>query len=99
MAVVAEATHAREAVELAGYHRPGVLVAEAAQPDLDADDLCVRIAAQAPDTRVVLLCAYEDHEVAGVSDGRRPSHGSSRWRSSRRCATCPRPAGGPSTAG
>jgi two-component system nitrate/nitrite response regulator NarL len=64
IAVVAEATHAREAVELARYHRPDVLVAEAAQPDLDADDLCVRVAAQAPGTRVVLLCAHEDHEVA-----------------------------------
>jgi DNA-binding NarL/FixJ family response regulator len=62
--VVTEAPTAREAIELACWHRPDVLVAEAAQPDLPADELCRRMAAQSPGTHVVLLCAREDPDLA-----------------------------------
>jgi DNA-binding NarL/FixJ family response regulator len=64
IAVVAQAATAREALELARYHRPDVLVAEAAQPDLGAEELCRRVRATAPATRVVLLCARQCPEQA-----------------------------------
>jgi two-component system, NarL family, response regulator LiaR len=59
IAVVAEAGTAREAVELARYHRPDVLVAEATQPDLEPEELCRRMRSAAPATHVVLLCARQ----------------------------------------
>ena len=64
VAAVAGAGCGREAVELVRYHRPDVLITEATHPDVEADELCRRVAVEAPDTAVVVLCAVEDPELA-----------------------------------
>ena len=64
VAAVAGAGCGREAVELVRYHRPDVLITEATHPDVEADELCRRLALEAPATAVVVLCAVEDPELA-----------------------------------
>ena len=64
VAAVAGAGCGREAVELARYHRPDVLITDATHPDIEADELCRRLALEAPGTAVVVLCAVEDPELA-----------------------------------
>jgi DNA-binding NarL/FixJ family response regulator len=64
VAAVAGAGCGREAVELVRYHRPDVLITEVTHPDLDADELCRRVALEAPGTAVVVLCAVDDPELA-----------------------------------
>ena len=44
VAAIAGAGCGREAVELVRYHRPDVLITEVTHPDLDADELCRRVA-------------------------------------------------------
>ena len=64
VAAIAGAGCGREAVELARYHRPDVLITEVTHPDVEADELCRRLALEAPGTAVVVLCAVEDPELA-----------------------------------
>ena len=64
VAAIAGAGCGREAVELVRYHRPDVLITEVTHPDLDADELCRRVALEAPGTAVVVLCAVDDPELA-----------------------------------
>ena len=62
--VVAEATSGREAVELALFYRPDVLLMKAALPELDGIEATRRIRQHDPEVRVILLSDDpEDHEL------------------------------------
>src|SRR3954454_22200129 len=62
--VIAEATTGREAVELALFYRPDVLLMRAALPELDGTEATRRIRQHDPEVRVIVLSDdAEDHEI------------------------------------
>jgi NarL family two-component system response regulator LiaR len=61
--VIAEAQNGREAVELALFYRPDVVVMDYMMPELDGIDATRRIHERAPDVRVVLLTGAGDDEL------------------------------------
>jgi len=62
--VIAEANSGREAIELALFYRPDVLLMKAALPDVDGVEATRRIRAHDPGVRVILLSDdAEDHAV------------------------------------
>jgi DNA-binding NarL/FixJ family response regulator len=58
--VVAEARNGREAVELAGIHRPDVVLMDLAMPEMGGLDATRLLTAQEPGVAVVVLTASED---------------------------------------
>jgi len=63
MRVVAEAPDGREAVELACYYRPDVVVMDLIMPGVDGLAATRQIAESAPDVKVVILTSSEDDDV------------------------------------
>jgi two-component system, NarL family, response regulator LiaR len=63
MIVVAEAKDGREAVELAVYYRPDVVVMDVVMPGLDGILATRRILEQLPDQLVVVLTGSDEDEV------------------------------------
>jgi DNA-binding NarL/FixJ family response regulator len=61
--IVAQAADSRQAGELARYHRPDVVLAEASLPGGDGVELARRLAHEVPETRVVLLCASTEQDL------------------------------------
>jgi two-component system, NarL family, response regulator LiaR len=62
--VIAEATSGREAVELALFYRPDVLLMKAALPEQDGIEATRRIRQHDPEVRVILLAEdADDHEL------------------------------------
>lgn len=62
--VIAEAASGREAVELALFYRPDVLLMKAALPELDGIEATRRIRQHDPEVRVILLSDDpDDHEL------------------------------------
>jgi NarL family two-component system response regulator LiaR len=61
--VVAEASTGREAVELALFYRPDVVVMDYMMPELDGIEATRRIFDRDPEVRVVLLTGAADEEV------------------------------------
>jgi DNA-binding NarL/FixJ family response regulator len=61
--VIAEASNGREAVELALYYRPDVVLMDYMMPELDGVEATRRIFESAPDIRVVLLTGAADDEL------------------------------------
>jgi len=60
--VVAEAAGGREAIELAAYYRPDVVVMDLVMPDVDGLAATMSITEKAPDVKVVMLSSsYSDH--------------------------------------
>lgn len=82
--VIAEAASGREAVELALYYRPDVVVMDLIMPGVDGLAATRDIVARAPEVRVVILTSSEEDEVglmtlrAGASGFLRKDVGSSR---------------------
>jgi two-component system, NarL family, response regulator LiaR len=64
--VIAEATTGREAVELALYYRPHVVLMDIVMPDMDGITAMRRILGERPEQRVVLLTGSDDDEMALV---------------------------------
>jgi DNA-binding NarL/FixJ family response regulator len=62
--VVAEATSGREAVELASFYRPDVVVLDAGVPELDGVEATRTIHDRSPDTCVLLLATAPDDAQA-----------------------------------
>jgi DNA-binding NarL/FixJ family response regulator len=62
--IVAQAIDGREAGESARYHRPDVVLAEVRLPGTDGLELARQLARDLPDTRVVLLSASDDDDLA-----------------------------------
>jgi len=60
LTVVAEATDGREAVRLAGEHRPNVAVLDVQMPGVNGIEATRRIKAAYPEVRVLILTAYDD---------------------------------------
>jgi DNA-binding NarL/FixJ family response regulator len=58
--VIAEAPNGREAVELALFYRPDIVVMDYMMPELDGIEATRRIYEQAPEIRVVLLTGAAD---------------------------------------
>jgi NarL family two-component system response regulator LiaR len=58
--VVAEAADGREAVRLAGEHRPNVAVLDVQMPGINGIEATRQIKASYPDVRVLILTAYDD---------------------------------------
>jgi DNA-binding NarL/FixJ family response regulator len=61
--VVAQTADSREAGELARYHRPDVVLAEASLPGGGGVELTKRLAQDVPETRVVLLSASTEADL------------------------------------
>ncbi|MFN3325099.1 MAG: response regulator [Bryobacteraceae bacterium] len=60
MEIVGEASHGREAVELAQSLRPDVVVMDVAMPELNGIEATRRIAASSPRSRVLALSMHKD---------------------------------------
>lgn len=60
--VVGEAANGREAVDLADRLRPDVVVMDVAMPLIDGDEATRQIKQHLPDTRIIALSMYEEHE-------------------------------------
>ncbi len=58
--VLAEASTGAEAVELVAEHRPAVGVLDINMPELDGISATRRIRERSPDTRVIILSAYDE---------------------------------------
>jgi two-component system, NarL family, response regulator LiaR len=69
--VIAEASNGREAVELALYYKPDVVVMDYMMPEMDGIEATRRIFMQEPDIRVVLLTGAGDEDLglAGLRAG------------------------------
>ena len=62
--VVAEAGNGREAMELIRGYRPDVALVDIAMPGLNGLELTARVAAECPETRVIVLSMHESEEYA-----------------------------------
>ncbi len=60
--VVGEAANGREAVDLSDQLRPDVVIMDVAMPLIDGDEATRQIKRHMPDTRVIALSMYEEHE-------------------------------------
>ena len=71
MAVVAEAEHGEQAVELARQHRPSVVVMDIRMPVLDGVQATERLARELPDCRVLALSTFDldEYVVAALRAG------------------------------
>lgn len=58
MALVAEATNGREAIEAFRRHRPDVTLMDVRMPDMDGIEAMVSIRREFPDARVIVLTTY-----------------------------------------
>jgi DNA-binding NarL/FixJ family response regulator len=64
MAVVAEASNGREAVERWAEHRPDVALLDLRMPELDGVDVTESIRSQDPSARVIVLTTYDtDNDI------------------------------------
>jgi NarL family two-component system response regulator LiaR len=61
--VIAEATGGREAVELATYYKPDLVVMDLVMPGVDGIEATRQILASSPETKVVALTSSDDDEV------------------------------------
>jgi DNA-binding NarL/FixJ family response regulator len=62
VSVVAEADNGRDAVRLAGQHRPDVVVMDLRMPIMDGTAATARIRAEQPACRVVVVTTFDDDE-------------------------------------
>lgn len=61
--VIAEATNGREAIELATHYKPDVLLMDVVMPGMDGVDATREAVAAVPDTKVIVLTAYDDDDL------------------------------------
>lgn len=61
--VIAEATNGREAIELASHYKPDVLLMDVVMPGMDGVDATREAVVAVPDTKVVVLTAYDDDDL------------------------------------
>jgi DNA-binding NarL/FixJ family response regulator len=66
MVVVAEARNGRQAVELALYYRPDVVVMDVVMPELDGIVATRRIVKELPEQIVVILTGADDDDDIGI---------------------------------
>jgi len=69
--IVAEAKDGSEAVELVRKHRPDILIADIAMPQLNGIDAALRIGRELPQVRTIILSMYstEEHVYQALKAG------------------------------
>lgn len=61
--VIADAADGREALELARYYKPDVILMDVVMPVMDGIEATKRITSEVPETRVVMLTRQDDDEL------------------------------------
>ncbi len=67
--VVAEAANGEEAIRMAAFHRPDIILMDLRMPLMDGVTATQRITASLPDCRVIILTTFDDDEY--IYDGLR----------------------------
>ena len=86
--VIAEAGSGREAVELAFFYQPDVVLMDYMMPGMDGVEATQRIHAHEPAIAVIMFTSLDDDELALRRWSPAPPATSPRTSSSRRCRGC-----------
>jgi two-component system, NarL family, response regulator LiaR len=65
--VVGSVPNGRDALDAVTRLRPDILIVDLMMPDLDGLEICRQVKEHAPDTRVIIVTAFDDGHVRSVA--------------------------------